>query len=109
MTCPFFDPTMGIDFSLRIRYRPEDNHIENLSLERSNDHLGATYGDLTPEGVDALSEGTGELFLWIRRYWFPEGRRDDSYEAHNIYTSMKPYQFRTDLGDGSWKGMTYRW
>lgn len=109
VVCPIFDPTTGIDFSLRIRYRPEDNHIENLSLERSNDHLGATYGDLTPEAVDALSEGTGELFLWVRRYGFPEGRRDGSYEVHNIYTSMKPYQFRTDLGDGSWKGMTYRW
>lgn len=106
----FSDPETGIDFKLRISYRLENNYIERIDLERRNDYLGATYWDLTPEAVDALSEGTGELFLWIRTYGFPDGKlpmRD--YEPHRIYVSMKPYQFRTDLGHGSWKGMTYKW
>lgn len=108
----------GCDYWVDINVRTEDNRIDRMALTRRNDALGVSlyrmdngYRRGAIEEIDVL-EDTGELFRWVRMYSFPDGHMagiNYEYEYHNIYCCMRPDEFRTDLGDGTWKGMTYKW
>lgn len=106
---PVSDLVSGADIVLHIVYETEDNQIYQMYLSRRNDvfHCGLYFNDGGAPGyfsdvsskMEQYREEVGELFYWIKQYEFPG----------NIYMRIRPWQFRTDMGAGDWKGQTYWW